>query len=45
MRQRNRQEQQALEALHNGDPGGYLARKQDQITMHEAELDARGRCA
>jgi len=40
MRQRDRAEQEALEALHDGDPSRYLAHKQDAIAVHETELDA-----
>jgi hypothetical protein len=40
MRQHNQEEQRALEALHHGDPSHYLAHKQDQITVHETEVEA-----
>jgi hypothetical protein len=38
MRQHDRAEQDALEALHEGEPGPYLAHKQDAITVHPAEI-------
>lgn len=40
MRQRDPTEQSALAALHDGDPGPYLADRQDMISVHETELGA-----
>jgi ATP-dependent exoDNAse (exonuclease V) alpha subunit len=40
MRQRDRHEQQALEALHDGDPSSYLTHKRDAITVHQTEVEA-----
>jgi conjugative relaxase-like TrwC/TraI family protein len=40
VRQRDRQEQAALEALHDGDPERYLAHKRDAITVHGTEAAA-----
>jgi conjugative relaxase-like TrwC/TraI family protein len=40
MRQIDPSERQALEALHDGDPGAYLAHNHDQIAVHETEIDA-----
>lgn len=40
MRQRDPAEQQALQALHDGDPDQYLEHKHNEITVHETELDA-----
>ena len=40
MRQRDRAEQRALEALHDGDPAPYLEHKQDAIVVHETEIAA-----
>ena len=40
MRQRDRDEQQALRALRDGNPDTYLEHKRDQITVHETESDA-----
>jgi conjugative relaxase-like TrwC/TraI family protein len=40
MRQRDRREQQALEALHDGDPEPYLRHQADKLTLHETEVGA-----
>jgi ATP-dependent exoDNAse (exonuclease V) alpha subunit len=40
MRQRDKAEQAALQALHDGDPALYLEHKRDAITVHEKEFDA-----
>jgi ATP-dependent exoDNAse (exonuclease V) alpha subunit len=40
MRQRDPDEQHALQALRDGDPSSYLERKHDEITIHETEIDA-----
>jgi conjugative relaxase-like TrwC/TraI family protein len=40
MRQHDRGEQLALEALHDGDPDAYIDHKQPNISMHESEIDA-----
>lgn len=40
MRQCDPGEQQALQALRDGDPDSYLQHKQDKITVHETEIDA-----
>jgi ATP-dependent exoDNAse (exonuclease V) alpha subunit len=40
MRQRNRDEQLALQRLRDGDPEGYLEHKHKEITVHETEIDA-----
>lgn len=40
VRQRDPEEREALEALHDGQPDRYLAHKQDAITIHARETDA-----
>jgi conjugative relaxase-like TrwC/TraI family protein len=40
MRQRNLSEQEALQALHDGDPDPYIDHKRDNITIHETEIEA-----
>lgn len=40
MRQHDRAEQDALEALHEGEPATYLAHKHDAITVHPTEIHA-----
>jgi ATP-dependent exoDNAse (exonuclease V) alpha subunit len=40
MRQRDPAEQQALQALRDGDPDQYLDHKHDEITVHDTELQA-----
>lgn len=40
MRQRHQDEQQALQALRDGDPAAYLEHKQNEITVHETEVSA-----
>jgi conjugative relaxase-like TrwC/TraI family protein len=40
MRQRDPDEQQALQALRSGDPDHYLDHKRGQITVHDSEVDA-----
>jgi hypothetical protein len=40
MRQRDPGEQDALRALHDGDPNDYFERKRHDITVHETEVDA-----
>jgi conjugative relaxase-like TrwC/TraI family protein len=40
MRQRDPAEQDALQALRDGDPDQYLEHKHDEITVHETEVDA-----
>lgn len=40
MRQRDPDEQHALQALRDGDPDSFLDRKQDQIAVHDTEVDA-----
>ncbi|MGH2867447.1 MAG: MobF family relaxase, partial [Solirubrobacteraceae bacterium] len=41
VRQRDGGERRALEALHDGRPGQYLAHKQEAIAVHATEADAR----
>jgi conjugative relaxase-like TrwC/TraI family protein len=40
MRQRDPDEQRALQELRDGNPDDYLDHKQGQITVHDTELDA-----
>jgi ATP-dependent exoDNAse (exonuclease V) alpha subunit len=40
MRQQDIREQQALQALHDGDPNAYIDHSRDDITIHEKEIDA-----
>jgi ATP-dependent exoDNAse (exonuclease V) alpha subunit len=40
MRQRDPDEQHALQALHDGNPDEYLEHKHNEITVHETEVDA-----
>ena len=40
IRQHDPAEREALEALHEGDPDTYLAKKTEDITIHATELDA-----